>query len=168
MNLLVLVLMLISSPATAAHPIHIAISEIHYAKESRSLQVMHKIFMDDLEDHIKQLENHRGNQIQLYLGSKKEHPDADAYLERYARSHFMIKADGKELKGKYLGKEYETDAVWIYIEIENIPHPKQLEIASLFLLDFYNDQTNYVYLNIGGQKKSLRFHGGERRQTVSF
>ncbi len=154
--------------AGAFHPIHIAVSEIYYAKESKSLQVMHKIFIDDLEDHIKQIEARKGKEINLFLATKKEITDADAYLERYVRDHFTIKADGKTLNGAYLGKEYETDAVWIYIEIENVPQPKQLEITDNFLMDFYSDQTNFIHFNIGGQKKSLRFHTGERKQEVIF
>ncbi|MDX1941072.1 MAG: DUF6702 family protein [Saprospiraceae bacterium] len=152
----------------AAHPIHIAISEIHYSKENKSLQVMHKIFMDDLEDHIKKIESARGKTIALHLGSEKESSEADAYIETYIKEHFNIKVDGKTLIGKYLGKEYETDAVWMYVEIENVVQPKQIEVMDAFLMDFHSDQSNFVHFNIGGQKKSLRFFSDKRKQEVGF
>lgn len=158
----------IFSNFAAEHPIHIAISEINYARESQSLQVMHKIFIDDLEEHIKRIEAKKGKEISLFLASKKEVADADAYIESYVRNHFMIKADGKVLTGNYLGKEYETDAAWIYVEIENTPQPKQVEITSTFLMDFHSDQTNFVHFNISGQKKSLRFYDEQRKQEVRF
>lgn len=158
----------IFSNFAAPHPIHIAISEVHYARESQSLQVMHKIFIDDLEDHIKRIEAQKGKEISLFLASKKEVADADTYIESYVRNHFTIKADGKVLTGKYLGKEYETDAAWIYVEIENTAQPRQVEITSTFLMDFHSDQTNFVHFNIGGQKKSLRFYDGQRKQEVGF
>ncbi len=158
----------LSQSRTLDHPIHISISEIHYKKETRSLQIMHKIFMDDLEDHIKKLASFRGQEVYLHLGTKKESPEADAHIERYVREHFTIKLNGKTLSGNYIGKEYETDAVWIYVEIEEVALPGELDIANNILLDFYSDQLNFIHFNINGQKKSLRFHSGERRHRIRF
>lgn len=151
-----------------AHPIHIAVSEVQYAADIKALQVMHKIFIDDFEDHMEQMEAKRGNAIDLKLATKKEHSEADAYIKKYIERHFEIRADGKQYTGKYLGKEYETDAVWLYIEIENVPRPKQIQIKNTILIDFYDDQSNFIHFNIANQRKSLRYYRGETTQTVAF
>lgn len=151
-----------------AHPIHIAVSEVQYAEDIHALQVMHKIFIDDFEDHIERIEAEQGNTVDLKLATKKELPEADDYIKKYIVNHFQIYADGKQYFGNYLGKEYETDAVWIYIEIEDVPRPKQVKIKNTILVDFHSDQSNFIHFNIANQKKSLRYYRGETTQTVNF
>ncbi len=150
------------------HPIHIAITEVNYSEKEQSLQIMHKIFLDDLEDHIQQTEKQDGKEVDLRLNTPKERADVDTYLQKYVHDHFELRIDGKPYTGNYIGKEYETDAVWMYIEVSNVKRPKQLEISSSFLIDFHTDQQNFVHFNIGGQKKSLRFRKGDGVQRVSF
>lgn len=167
MNILNLLFVLWMNPAHF-HPIHIAVSEVQYAQDIKALQVMHKIFIDDFEDHIERIEAAQGNTINLKLSSKNEAPDTDAYIKKYIENHFEIRVDGKVYTGNYLGKEYETDAVWIYIEIENVPRPKQIQIKNTILVDFHSDQSNFIHFNIANQKKSLRYHRGETTQRVDF
>lgn len=163
-----IVLLVICSSFVNFHPMHIAMSEVNYAAKDKSLQVMHKIFFDDLETHIERLEKEAGREVNLKLNSDKEDPKADEYIRKYVENHFKLVADGKTYTGNYLGKEYETDAVWIYIEIPKIKVPKQVKVSDSFLMDLYNDQSNFVYLNIDNQKKSLRFQKGNEEQQVSF
>lgn len=162
------VILIINSSFISFHPIHIAISEVNYSEEEQSLQIMHKIFMDDLEKHIQQSEKYAGKAIELRLNTPKEIANVDDYLKKYALKHFVIKIDGKAYTGNYLGKEYETDAVWIYIEIPKIKRPKQLDINDSFLIDFHDDQQNFVHCTIASQKKSLRFQKGNEQQQVKF
>lgn len=150
------------------HPIHISISEVNYVEKEKSLQIMHKIFFDDLENHIENLEKAAGREVNLRLGSDKENPQADEYIRKYVESHFKLTADGKTYPGVYLGKEYETDALWIYIEVEKINRPKKLDIQDTFLMDWHADQNNFVHFNIATQKKSLRFQKGKEQQQISF
>ena len=150
------------------HPMHLSISEVTYSEKDKSLQVMHKIFFDDLEKHIEELEKAVGREVNLRLSSEQENPQADEYIRKYVESHFKLTADGKAYTGTYLGKEYETDAVWIYVEVPKIKRPKQLDVSDTFLIEFYDDQSNFVHFNINQQKKSLRFQKGKEQQQISF
>jgi len=132
------------------------------------LQIMHKIFYDDLEEHIEREEKNAGREVNLQLGSEKEHPKADDYIRKYVQRHFTLIANGKTYSGTYLGKEYETDALWIYLEVEKVKRPQQLDIGNTFLIPFHEDQHNFVHFNIAGQKKSLRFYKGKERQQIVF
>ncbi len=147
------------------HPIHIAISEVVYNEKSKALQITHKIFIDDLE---KQIEQSQEKELKLRLNTDKEHENTDAYLNDYLQKHFRIKINGKAYKGVFLGKEYETDAVWLYVEIENIKSLKDITIENTILTDLYEDQNNFVHFNINKQKKSLRFQRGNILQSISF
>lgn len=167
-HLLFLPFFLLWSSFSFLHPIHISISEVSYSEKDKSLQVMHKIFYDDLENDIERIEKAAGREVNLRLGLDKEHPQADEYIRKYVENHFKIVADSKTFTGTYLGKEFETDAVWIYIEIEKVKAPKKLELSDTILMDLHEDQSNFVHFNIANQKKSLRFQKGNERQQVSF
>lgn len=162
------ILSLLWSSFAVFHPIHISISEVNYSEKDKSLQIMHKIFVDDLEDHIEEIQKAAGKEVQLRLNTPKELSDSDLYIQKYIRDYFIIKVDGKVYSGSYLGKEYETDAVWIYVEIPKLKRPKTIDISDLVLMDFHLDQQNFVHFKIADQKKSLRFQKGKEQQQVKF
>ena len=114
--------------STIAHPIHLAVTEIAYSEKEKSLQVIHKIFVDDLELHIEQKAKSSGQEIRLHLNTPKEHPMTDALLQTYLSEHFQVKVNGKNGNSIFIGKEYENGAVWIYSEFPNLPKPRQLDI----------------------------------------
>ena len=154
--------------STITHPIHLAVTEIAYSEKEKSLQVMHKIFVDDLELHIEQKIKSAGQEIRLHLNTPKEHPMADSILQDYLSEHFQMKINGKSAKSVFIGKEYENGAVWIYAEYPNLPKPKQLDIRDNLLLDLYDDQNNLVNLEVSGKKGSLRFRKGYTQDLISF
>lgn len=154
--------------STITHPIHLAVTEIAYSEKEKSLQVIHKIFVDDLELHIEQKAKSAGKEIRLHLNTPKEHPMTDALLQDYLSEHFQVKVNGKNGSSVFVGKEYENGAVWIYSEFPNLPRPKQLDIQDNLLIDLYDDQNNLVNMDISGKTGSLRFRKGYIRDTVSF
>lgn len=160
--------LIVASSFILFHPIHIAISEVNYSEKDKTLQVTHKIFVDDLEKQIQQLEKNNGREVELRLNTPKEIADVDVYLSKYVRDHFVMKVDGKAVSGNFLGKEYETDAVWIYVEIPKVKRPKQIDLSDSFLMDMHADQQNFVHFKVADQKKSLRFQKGNEQQQVKF
>jgi hypothetical protein len=148
--------------STFFHPIHVAITEMEYKPSAKSLQITHKIFTDDLEKHIELLQKKAGKNIRLQIGTPKEASQTDALLEQYIALNFVVIIDGKPITPKLLGKEQETDATWIYMEVENLNFPRKVEITDTFLLDLHEDQQNYVHCKVADKKKSLRFTKGEK------
>lgn len=153
---------------TATHPIHLGITEVQYAEKEKSLQVVHKLFVDDLESHIEKQEQAAGKTVRLFLNTEKEHPEANRYIQEYLNQHFQIKVNGKMLQGKFLGKEYENGASWLYVEYPNVPRPKQLYISGNALIGLHEDQNNIINLDINGKKGSLRFYKGYDRDQINF
>jgi len=156
------------SALPGAHPIHLTLTDMAYSEKEKTLQVIHKIFVDDLELHMEQMEKERGAEIRLQLNTPKEHPEADKYLQTYLNALFQVKVNGKTLSGKLLGKEYEGGAAWIYVEFANVPRPKQIEIRDEFLMSLYDDQSNLINLEVGDKKGSLRFRRGYISDRVEF
>lgn len=148
------------------HPIHLTLSEVKYAAKNHSFEVVHKFFVDDLEKQVEELLQTRGKKVDLHLNTPKELADVDVFLQQYVNEFFILKINGKTYSGKLLGKEYENDAVWIYVEVLNVPKPKQIYLKDVFLFDLHNDQSNLVNFECGEKKGSIRFHHAHQEETI--
>ncbi|MXX02903.1 MAG: hypothetical protein F4Z49_03915 [Gemmatimonadetes bacterium] len=62
----------------------------------------------------------------------------------------------------------DTDAIWCYVEVENIPALESMTMTNTLLLETYEDQVNLVHVNANGQKKSLLFSQQQITQTLDF
>jgi hypothetical protein len=150
------------------HPIHVTLTEVVYVEKSKTLQMTHKIFFDDLERHIEEEWKRKGQEISLKLNTPQEHPQADMYLSQYVAEHFRLLINGKLVQAKFLGKEYEDFAAWIYVEGLNVPKPKSLDLTDSFLVDLYDDQNNIVNFELPNKKGSMRFVRGKTREALSL
>lgn len=151
------------------HPIHVAVSEVMYNSRSKALEITHKIFIDDLEKHIESENAAAGKNISLKLNTSKENPEANKFIKDYIEKHFWVKVNKKPLgQIAFIGKEYETDAVWIYVEIQDVKSVKEIEITDNILFSYYEDQDNLVHITTGEGRRSLRFNPHNSTQTVQF
>jgi len=146
------------------HPLHISVTEIEYNGKVKSLQIISRIFIDDLETAIragKGLPNldllNPGN------GLKTESLVAD-----YLKTHLKIKLDGKDMQMKFLGYEEESFAFVCYIEIENISSFKELEVENTIITEAYDDQSNLVHVTYNGPVRSARLVKGKPIGTFTF
>lgn len=166
-KMLRLFLLLLVASAFTIHPIHLGLTEILYSPKTRSIQVMHKFFIDDLEAHIEQELKAQGKEVHLRMNTEKENPQTEAYLSAYFNAHFQVKANGKTLHGAFIGKEYEAGAVWIYVDYPTA-RPKQLYIVGNALIGYHEDQTNIINIEVNEKKGSLRFYKGHDREQINF
>lgn len=145
------------------HPIHVSVTQIDHNKEEKTLQVAHKVFVDDFEKRLEDLYNEN-----LEIGLEKEHADCNQFITKYLESHFKMIVNGKQLKGNWVGKELEGPAVWIYIEYPNVKKVKSIKVENRILFETFNDQKNLVHFNYNGIKRSLILKKDEEVGEVSF
>jgi hypothetical protein len=153
------------APALARHPIHASITTIDLNPRTHSFEIACKIFADDLEEAIR-----KATGVQLYIGSAKENPkQTAAKIEEYLRQHFRVEADGKALpRWTFVGREIEGDAVWCYLEVQNVPALKRLLVSNTALHDLHDDQTNLVNVSINGTRRSAVLRKGKEVETLEF
>ncbi len=132
-----------------SHPIHVSITEINWNESTKSLEIAHKIFIDDLEDALEKQFN-----LRLHLATDRENEETDMYLKKYLAQHFQLQGNGKPLLYHYLGKEYEQQAIWVFAEVQGVRKLKNLEIKNAILVDLYADQDNLLHLQ--KNKKHLK------------
>ena len=156
------------SSVSSPHPIHLTLSEVVYEEKTKTIQITHKIFMDDLERHVEESLKAEGKEVNLRLGTPQEHPQTNQFLADYLNAHFKLLINGKAYKANFLGKEYEDVATWLYVEIPKVPKPKVIDLTDTFLMDLYDDENNLVNFNFPQKKGSLRFTHGKMRDRFTI
>ena len=160
-SLLLLIFPLIS--ATSAHKFYVSITKIEYVKEKKSLQIITKIFTDDIEDALQQRYD-----PSISLDTKKETEAADEYLQKYILQKLNIKVNGKPVQLNYIGKEYDLDMLVAYIEVTNVPNLKSIEIENKVLMEMFPEQQNIIHLKTTNSRKSLMLDKDESSGKLKF
>lgn len=132
------------------HKFYVSVTQIEYNEEQQSLQIISRIFIDDIE---KVLKNRYDENIELV--SEKQEVKVDQYLSTYLNQKLTIIVDGKEVVFNFLGKEYDNDLVLCYLEVENITGLETITVSNLALMDFFDEQQNIIHVKKGKKRKSL-------------
>lgn len=150
MNVLFTYILLLCTATAPAHDIHLSKCDVEYNKEEKSVQISLRVFIDDFE-----LALTEGGASDLFLCTKKEHPDALKYMEAYLRENFKIQTDDEELSFDFIGKEISDDlaAVWCYLEIPNVEFKRNFTIINKVFMELYADQRNIVKVKLDKDTK---------------
>jgi hypothetical protein len=132
----------------SAHPIHVSVTEIALDEKERELEIIARIFVDDLETSIRKA----NDQSELKLTG----PSTDQLVWKYLEPRFRISLDGLAQKIKYLGHEFEGDAILCYIQVGNVKKWNEIEVMNSMITELYDDQSNLVHVTVSGKMKSLR------------
>ncbi len=148
----------------AVHPFYVSVTEIAHSPKTKSLQVSHRIFIDDMELGLRESYN-----IDLKdLTQPGADIDVDGLLKDYLRQHFQIIADGKNLKPQYLGHEFEDDVIWCYVAYKGVNQIKNIRVSNQILLDTHDSQTNLVHITHGDKTKSLKLDNRKKEGEIRF
>lgn len=146
-------ILLLVIPLLSAHPAHkfyVSITNIEYVKKQQSLQIITKIFTDDIEQALRQRYT-----AAITLDSEKETEAFEEDIKKYLLNKISLKVNGKPAKLNYIGREYETDMLVAYIEVMHIPYLESIEIQNTVLTELFPDQKNIVHLKTPTARRSL-------------
>jgi len=149
--------------AFGLHKYYISLTKIDFVKNEKSVQITMRFFIDDIE---KTLENRYA--VELELATEEENKKADIYLEKYIASKFEVIINQDVRIFKFLGKEYENDVVFFYLEITGIESIDQISVQNSMLFEEFPDQQNFVKLNINNSKKTLILRKGNDKEMLNF
>lgn len=146
-----------------AHPLHVSVTEIEYDEKAKALEIMMRVFMDDLE---------------LALRNSRQQPDLDVanpkgatldqMMAQYLAAHFMIALDGKTQKVNYLGHESGGDVFIFYLEVENVKKWKTINVLNDIIMATHRDQSNLVHVSVRENVRSLRLTENAPSGNLSF
>jgi hypothetical protein len=149
----ILVFAINSFPSKAAvkHEFHTSISQFEYNTKEKIYEVSLRFFTDDLEKTLGQAYKNPKLRIQ-------DNDQTDALVSQYLRQHFTIRNTQKKLYDiKYIGKENEDIATWVYFELSPVALKPGNQLMQNALLEVFDDQINIVNILNQGQKKSYLF-----------
>ena len=124
----------------AVHPIHISKCQAEFNAENSELEIIVRVFMDDLELAISE----EGIARDLMLGMDNEDDHADSAIETYLSNHLRIYEKKKRINVEFERKEISEDglAFWIFLRTERISKPEGLKIEYDLHMELYDDQKN--------------------------
>jgi len=132
------------------HKFYVSTTKVDYVEDKKALQIISKIFIEDIEDVLQQRFNSK-----IRVDTEKEGPEVEGLMRDYVMDRFHMKVDGKEIPLKYIGREYDMDMVKLYFEATNIRKFDAIEIENTVLFDLTEEQQNIVHVHAKKKRKSL-------------
>lgn len=148
---------------TSMHKYYLSLTQIDYNEKSKALQVTMNVFIDDFELTMNNTFNKQFN-----LNTKNELVDSEKFFNQYLQEHFKIKLEGQPISFNYIGRKYEGDVVFFYLEFEDVTDVKSIEIENTVLFEYFADQKNLIKLKIKGEFDSLLLTKGKRKGLLNF
>ena len=145
------------------HKFYVSVTEIVYNEKSESLQIISRIFIDDLED---LLQTRYDKSIKL--GKSSESAMAPDLIKKYLNKKIEVQLDGKLVEVNFLGKEYEDDMLLLYMEIPEVKSFKKISVKNALLTDMFGEQKNLVHVTYKGSTKSLILNKAKQEDLLIF
>ena len=145
------------------HKYYLSLTQIKFKKEEKSVQIIINVFMDDIE-----LALNKDYDIDLQLTTKSELKDNNVYFEKYLKDKLRFKINGESQVYNYLGKEYDGDLVFFYLEIENIASITTIEVANNILTFHFPTQQNLIKSKVGAKNKSVLLTKENANSVLNF
>lgn len=162
-RILFLLLIFSLSSFKKSHKFYVSVTEIEYKEEVQSLQIISRIFTDDLEALLQERYD-----PSIKLLSSGDEGEVKTNLKKYLGQKFRVKVNGKPYEVNYLGKEYEDDMTLLYLEVHNVSSVKSVKIKNAVLADLFPEQKNLVHVEVNGKTKSLILTGERDEDELIF
>lgn len=156
---LLLFFLFLFSSFTPPHEYHVSVTQMQYNASQRVFEVSLKVFTDDLERGLSQNNGSRRFIV-------KDHDQNDPFVEKYVLKNFALSTPQKQASVRYVGKEEEADATWIYLEIPFQGPLENWRLQNSVLLDVFDDQVNMFNLKHPSATKTLMFKKGKSVQPL--
>ena len=158
-----LLLLILPFFAFTAHKFYISLIKVEFKAEQEAVQITMRIFIDDLQKVINETNN-----IDIELAVKNEVKNYDELIIKYIEDNFYVTINSTNTSYNYLGKEYDNDIVYLYLEITNIKKIKNIEVNDTMLMDYFPTQKNIIKLKANNSKKTLFLTKDKNKEGYTF
>lgn len=149
---------------TALHPLHVSVTEIKFDPKDRELEITVRIFLDDLEEAIRQ----DRKLPSLDITNPGTGLTTDQLVSTYLSTRLTTKVDNKTAAIKYLGHEIDGDAIVVYAYAPGVKKLKSIEVYHSTITEVYEDQSNLVHITLGEKTRSLRLMRDTTSGSIVF
>jgi len=135
---------------TSAHKFYVSITQIEYNQKEGSAEIIIRIFADDLEV---ALSRRAGRSVKI--GHTE---DFDKLALAYLRDTFELRNFKRQpAKFNWVGKEVQTDMVWLYIEARMPEGLGKAQLRNRILFEMFPEQVNIVNTKYNGRQTGLMY-----------
>ena len=145
------------------HPLHVSVVEINHNGADKTLEISCKFFTDDFEKVL--MQNYK---TKIDLINPPDKKAMDTLIKKYIKAHLDISVNGKAVKYAYIGFEHESEAVYGYLQVDNIATVNKIEVTNKLMHDLFTDQINLMHVMVGGNRKSTKLDYPETQAIFSF
>ncbi|MAO11537.1 MAG: hypothetical protein CMC07_11865 [Flavobacteriaceae bacterium] len=149
--------------STADHKFYVSTTNIEYVAKKESLQIITKIFIDDIEDVLQ-----KRYSPSISIATTKEKEEDREYLKKYILQKLKINVNGKPAKLNYIGRDYDIDVVNAYIEITGVTELNSIEIKNEVLFDLFDEQQNIIHIKTPETRRSLILDANNPKDMLNF
>ena len=147
----------------ATHPFHVSVVEINHNATDKTLEISCKIFTDDFEKVLTQ--NYK---TKVDLTNPPDRKAMDTVVKKYIFSHLTVSVDGKAGTLSYLGFEKDEEAVYSYVQVDNLNSVKKVELMINLMHDLFTDQVNIIHVIVKGERKSTKLDYPATAAKIEF
>ncbi len=147
----------------ARHPIHLTVTELVYKPDQKSLQVMIKVFSDDLE-----LALSKAPVDIVQLDDDKELENAKQFIVDHFRTHLSLKINNKRTDLNYVGAEFDDLSIWCYFEVKRIKKIESIEVENTLFFEQFDDQKNVVQIKANDSQRTINCTKRERSGIIIY
>ena len=119
--------------------------------------------MDDIE-----LAINKEYDVDLRLTTKKELEDVNSYFQKYLRENLRFSINNELADYTFIGKEYEGDLVYFYLEVKVKDRPISLEVFNTILTTYFDQQQNIVKFKNGSERQSKILSKNTNKALLNF
>lgn len=149
-GLLILIVPLLAF--TTIHKFYVSVTNVNYSESEDALQITSRVFIDDFERLL--LERY---DLKTELGTDTELQQANAYIEKYLRTKFVVRINDRVTPFNFIGKQRDNDVLIFYLEVPTVNYKqlKTLEVQNEVLIDVFEEQQNVVHFKLKNLKRSF-------------
>lgn len=145
------------------HKYYVSVTDIEYVQDKEAVQIISRYFIDDFE---KALRERYDSSITLAVDNEKE--NVDGYIEKYLNQKFRIELNDQSIPYNFLGKEYQDDMIFCYLEIEHVQEIRSIDVTNQVLIDMFPDQHNIIKLKVNSKNKSFLLNKENPKGVLKF
>jgi hypothetical protein len=148
---------------TEYHAIYISVIEITHESSESSAEIVIKVFTDDMEDALKNVQDKRVRFLHNSDCSSNK-PDILAYFSK----HFQCSINNQQQILDLESCEITADAVWFTF---SIPAPKKWESVQVyadFLMELFPAQSNMIHVRSGDKQQFFRLTSKDKSHLFKF
>ena len=145
------------------HPFHVSVVEITYANSGRFASIVCKTFSDDFKLALQKQFHETGN-----FDNPENVKNLSSEIDGYIKKHLQLKINGKLTDFVFTNYKKDGNAVWSYFTTKSISDINKFEVTDTIFYELYDNQIQFVYITVNGNRKSNRLTNPESKVAFDF